>query len=77
MLTVVSKNVSKKKNQSSIKRFFGWSTTSQASSPDNQNRNFDLNEDLNILGHDEECMNKFKRENLVLKRKEKSKKRVS
>ena len=67
----------RKKNQSSIKRFFGWSTTSQASLPDNQNRNFDLNEDLNILGHDEECHEQIQEGELVLKRKRKRKKRVS
>jgi len=44
-----------KKNQPSIKKFFGWSSASQVSTPDTNNRNFDLNEDLDILGHNEEC----------------------
>ena len=69
----------RKKNQSFIKRFFGWSTTSQASSPNNQNRNFYLNEDLNILGHDEECHEQIQEgePSSQKKRKEKIKKRVS
>ena len=44
-----------KKNQSSIKNFFGWSLTSQVPSPNIENRNFDLNEDLDIFGDNEEC----------------------
>jgi len=48
------KNVSKKKNQPSIKNLFEWSTTSQVSSPNKEEHQFDLNEDLNILGYNEE-----------------------
>ena len=47
-----------KKNQISIKKFFGWSTTSQVSSP-KDDRNFDLNENLDILGHNEGCDEEF------------------
>lgn len=49
----------RKKNQTSIKMFFGWSTTSQVSSPNKDDRNFDLNEDLDILGHNEGCDEEF------------------
>ena len=45
---------SKKGNQLSIKKFFGWSNTSQASLPDKEDHDFDLNEDLDVLGHNEE-----------------------
>ena len=47
------------RNQSSIKKFFGWSLTSQVPSPNIENRNFDLNEDLDILGDNEECDEEF------------------
>lgn len=43
-----------KKNQPSIKKFFGWSTSSQVSSPNKEDRIFDLNKDVHILGHNEE-----------------------
>ena len=44
----------KKGNQLYIKKFFGWSTTSEASFPDKEDHDFDINEDLDVLGHNEE-----------------------
>ena len=48
-----------KKNQSSINNFFGWFPTSQVLSPNIENRNFDLNKDLDIFGDNEECDEEF------------------
>ena len=39
----------------SKKNLFGWSSRSQVPSPSIENCNFDLNEDLDILGDNEEC----------------------
>ena len=44
-----------KKNQSSIKNFFGWLSTSQVLLHNIENHNFGLNEDLDVLEDNEEC----------------------
>jgi hypothetical protein len=63
----------RKKSQPSIKKFFGWSTTSQVSSPNKEEHNFDLNEDLDILGYNEECVEEFQGEEPSTQRKRKLK----